>query len=67
MVVEDRTAPEEKNTVTSTLNISDALDVSSPISQTTHFLEGNMLEIIRSEDIVDIMTSVLLKVEKLRI
>jgi len=67
MAVEDRAAPEDESPVTSTLDVTDALDVPGPISQTTHFLEGSMLEILRYEDAVDVMTSVLLKVAKIRI
>jgi hypothetical protein len=47
---------------TSTLNVTDAL---SPISQTTHFLEGSTLEILQSKDVMDIMTFMLLKVTKI--
>lgn len=61
MAVEDRARPEDESPVT------DALDVPGPISQTTHFLEGRMLEILRSEDAVDFIISVLLKVAKKRI
>jgi hypothetical protein len=61
MAVEGRVALEDD---TSTLDVTDAL---GQISQTTHFLEGSMLEILRFKDIVDIMTSVLLKVAKIRI
>lgn len=67
IVVEDRAVPEDESLVTSTLDVTDALDVLGPISQITHFLEGSMLEILRSEDAVDVMTSVLLKVAKIRI
>lgn len=61
MAVESRAAPEDD---TSTLDVTDA---PGQISQTTHFLEGNMLEILRFKDAVDVMTSVLLKVAKIRI
>jgi hypothetical protein len=61
MAVEGHAAPEDD---TSTLDVTDAL---GPTPQTTHFLEGSMLEILRFEDAVDIMTSVLLKVAKIRI
>jgi hypothetical protein len=61
MAVEGHPAPEDD---TSTLDVTDAL---GPTPQTTHFLEGSMLEILRFEDAVDVMTSVLLKVAKIRI
>ena len=61
MAVEGHAAPEDD---TSTLDVTDA---PGQISQTTHFLEGSMLEILRFEDAVDVMTSVLLKVAKIRI
>ena len=59
--MEGRAAPEDD---TSTLDVTDA---PGQISQTTHFLEGSMLEILRFEGAVDVMTSVLLKVAKIRI
>jgi hypothetical protein len=67
MAVEDRATPEDESPVTSTLDITDALNVPGPISRTTHFSEESMLEIRRSKDAVNIMTSVLLKVTKIRI
>jgi hypothetical protein len=67
MAVDGRAAPEDGSPATSTLDVTDALDVPGPISQTAHFLEGRLLEILRSEDAVDIMTAVLLKVAKIRV
>jgi hypothetical protein len=61
MAIEGHAAPEDD---TSTLDITDA---PGQISQTTHFLEGSILEILRFEDTVVIITSVLLKVAKIRI
>jgi len=61
MAVDGRAALEDG---TSTLYATDA---PGPISQTIHFLEGSILVILRFEDAVDIMTSVLLKVAKIRI
>lgn len=61
MAVEAEAAAED---VTSTLDVTDA---PGPISQTTHFLEGSMLEILRFEDVVDVITSMLLQVAKIRI
>jgi hypothetical protein len=61
MAVEGHAAPEDD---TSTLHVTDALGT---IPQTTHLLEGSMLKILRFGDAVDVMTSVLLKVAKIRI
>jgi hypothetical protein len=61
MAVEGRVILEDD---TLTLDVTDA---PGQISQTTHFLEGSILEILRFEDIADIMTFVLLKVAKIRI
>jgi hypothetical protein len=58
---------EDKSPVISTLDITDTLNVRCPTSQTTPFLEGSMLKILRSEDAVVAMTSVLLKAAKIRI
>ncbi|KAF8846455.1 hypothetical protein BDZ45DRAFT_756164 [Acephala macrosclerotiorum] len=52
MVVEDRAAPKDESAVTSTLDVTDALDVPGPICQTTQVLKGRMLEILRSENAV---------------
>lgn len=61
MAVEGHAAPEDDM---STLNVTDA---PGQISQITHFLEGSILEILRFKDAVDVMTSMLLKVAKIRI
>jgi hypothetical protein len=61
MAVEGRTVSEDD---TLTLNITDAPGL---IPQTTHFLEGSILEILQFKDAVDIITSVLLKMAKIRI
>ena len=61
MAVEGHAAPEDD---TSTLHVTDALGTTP---QTTHLLEGSMLKILRFGDAVDVMTSVLLKVAKIRI
>jgi hypothetical protein len=67
MVMEESAVRERKSPVTSLPDVTDASKEAGSKCQITQFLEGGMSEIRRSEDAVEVMTSMLLNAPKIRI
>jgi hypothetical protein len=67
MAVEERRVPEGGSPLTSPTDVTEASEGADPKCQITQFLEGGMSKILRAEDAIDVVTSVLLTAAKMRI
>ena len=67
MAVEENAVLEGRSPLILPTDVTEASDGADPKRQITRLLEGGMSEILRAEDAVDIMTSVLLTAARIRI